>query len=50
MNQETTNDLEQLDQYYKQLVLFIDEVRSDYIKLLEEKNRIEYILGKTIVG
>lgn len=45
--QETTNDIEQLLNYYNSLVLTIEEHRIEFIELLEEKKRIEFILSKT---
>jgi hypothetical protein len=43
--EETTNDFEQLKQYRDQLVIFIEQMRFEYIELLEEKKIIEFILN-----
>lgn len=45
--QESTNDMEQLENYYQNLVVTIEAHRIEFIELLEEKKRIEFILSKT---
>ena len=48
--QESTNDMEQLENYYKNLVVTIEKHRVEFIELLEEKKRIEFILSKTNIN
>lgn len=41
-----TDDIKQLETYYKQLLKFIEHHREEFIELLEEKKRLELILKK----
>ena len=43
-DQDFTDDVEQLEKYYQQLLKFIEHHRGEFIMLLEEKKRIELIL------
>lgn len=44
MYEDITDDLEQLEIYYKRLQEYIDYHREEFILLLEEKKRIELTL------